>query len=72
MTQLISNEGVCRTAPAKSLLIIVLNRKNERHQAPIVRVVAATGLHGDQGDDQAPTLAYMGRVEEARERREGR
>ena len=34
--------------------------KNKWHQAPIVRVVASIGLHGDQGEDQAPTLADRG------------
>ena len=29
-------------------------------QAPIVRVVASTGPHGDQGEDQAPALADRG------------
>lgn len=40
--------------------ILVMNSKNEWHQAPIVRVVASAGLHGDQGEDQAPTLADRG------------
>ena len=40
--------------------IIVMNSKNEWHQVPIVRVVASTGLHGDQGEDQAPALADRG------------
>ena len=37
-----------------------MNSKNEWHQAPIVRVVASAGLHGDQGEDQAPSLADRG------------
>ena len=37
--------------------VIVMKSKNEWHQATIVRVVASTGLHGDQGEDQAPALA---------------
>ena len=41
--------------------IIVMNSKNEWHLAPIMRVVASTGLHGDQGEDQAPALADRGR-----------
>ena len=32
---------------------ILLNSKNEFHQAPMTRLVAFTGLHGDQGEDQA-------------------
>ena len=40
--------------------IMVMNRKKEWHQAPIVRVVGDTGLHGDHRDDQAQTLAYGG------------
>ena len=40
--------------------IMVMNSKKEWRQAPIVRVVRDTGLHGDHGDAQAPTLAYRG------------
>ena len=32
---------------------ILLNSKSEFHQAPLTRVVAFSGLHGDQGEDQA-------------------
>ena len=32
---------------------VLLNSKNEFHQAPLTRLVASTGLHGDQGEDQA-------------------
>ena len=32
---------------------ILLNSKNQFHQAPLTRLVAVTGLHGDQGEDQA-------------------
>ena len=32
---------------------ILLNSKSEFHQAPLTRLVAFTGLHGDQGEDQA-------------------
>ena len=32
---------------------VLLNSKNEFHQAPLTRLVAFTGLHGDQGEDQA-------------------
>ena len=37
---------------------IIMNSKNEWHQAPIIRVVAASGLHANQGEDQvlAPAL----------------
>ena len=40
--------------------IIVLNSKNEFHQAPIIRVVTASGLHGSQGEDQAPAIFDVG------------
>ena len=40
--------------------IIVMNSKNDWHQAPIVRVLASTGLRGDQGEDKAPALADRG------------
>ena len=32
---------------------ILLNSKSEFHQAPLTRLVAFTGLHGEQGEDQA-------------------
>ena len=32
---------------------VLLNSKNEFHQAPLTRLIAFTGLHGDQGEDQA-------------------
>ena len=32
---------------------ILLNSKSEFHQAPLTRMVAFSGLHGDQGEDQA-------------------
>ena len=32
---------------------ILLNSKSEFHQAPLTRLVAFMGLHGDQGEDQA-------------------
>ena len=31
---------------------IMLNSKSEFHQAPLTRLVAYRGLHGDQGEDQ--------------------
>ena len=34
----------------------LLNSKNEFHQTPIIRVIAASGLHGDQGESQEATL----------------
>ena len=52
------NEAVWITSTKAE--IIVMNSKNEWHQEPIVRVVASTGLHGDQGEDQAPALADRG------------
>ena len=48
-----ANEGVRITA---SKATILMNSKNEWHQAPIIRVVAASGLAGDQGEDQSPVL----------------
>ena len=33
------------------------NSKNEFHQTPIIRVVAASGLQGDQGESQEATIA---------------
>ena len=33
--------------------IILLNSKSEFHQAPLTRLVAFTGLHGDQREEQA-------------------
>ena len=38
------------SVPARQTL---LNSKSEFHQAPLTRLVAFTGLHGDQGEDQA-------------------
>ena len=38
----------------------MLNSKNEFHQAPIIRVVTASGLHGSQGEDQAPAIFDVG------------
>ena len=32
---------------------VLLNSKSEFHQAPLTRMVAFSGLHGDQGEDQA-------------------
>ena len=32
---------------------ILLNSKSEFHQAPLTRLVAFTGLHNDQGEEQA-------------------
>ena len=34
----------------------LLNSKNKFHQTPIVRVVAASGLHGDQGESQEAVI----------------
>ena len=46
--------------------IILLNSKSEFHQAPLTRLVAFTGLHGDQGEDQAgqafPGAGAVGRA----------
>ena len=39
-----------------------MNSKNEWHHAPIIRVVETTGLHADQGEDQAlaPAISVRG------------
>ena len=34
----------------------LLNSKKEFHQTPIIRVVAASGLHGDQGGSPEATI----------------
>ena len=34
----------------------LLNSKNKFHQTAIVRVVAASGLHGDPGESQEATI----------------
>ena len=49
------NEAVRITASKTD--IVIMNSKNEFHQAPIVRVTLSRGLHGDQGEDQAPVIA---------------
>ena len=48
------NEAVRVTSSRAHTL---LNSKNEFHQTPIIRVVAASGLHGDQGESQEATIA---------------
>ena len=35
---------------------VILNSKNNFHQAPIVIVIVASGLHGEQGESQAATI----------------
>ena len=35
---------------------VILNSKNEFHQAPIVRVIVASGLHGEQEESQEATI----------------
>ena len=54
------NEAVRITS---SKATIIMNSKNEWHQAPIIRVVAASGSHASQGEDQvlAPALPDRGR-----------
>ena len=47
------NEGV-RISASKAT--IRMNSKNEGHQALIIRVVSASGLFGDQEEDQSPVL----------------
>ena len=49
------NEAVRITASKTD--IVIMNSKNEFHQAPIVRVTLSRGLHGDQGEDQAPVIS---------------
>ena len=46
---------------ATKVEVVVMNSRNEFHQAPIIRVVAATGLHASQGEDQAPVIFAAGR-----------
>ena len=49
------NEAVRITS--SKVEVFIMNSKNKFHQAPIIRVVTSKGLHGDQGEDQAPVLA---------------
>ena len=35
----------------------LLNSENEFHQTPIIRIVAASGLHGEQGESQDATIS---------------
>ena len=44
------NEAVRRSSSQADIL---LNSKSEFHQAPLTRLVAFMGLHGDQGEHQA-------------------
>ena len=37
------------------------NSMNEFHETPIIRVVAASGLHGDQGESQEATITSIWR-----------
>jgi hypothetical protein len=46
---------------ASKVEVVVMNSRNEFHQAPIIRVVAATGLHASPGEDQAPVILQAGR-----------
>ena len=46
---------------ASKIEVVVMNSRNEFHQAPIIRVVAATGLHASQGEDQAPVILQAAR-----------
>ena len=52
-----------RLAGNVSKATIIMNSKNEWHQTPIKRVVAASGLHASQGEDQvlAPAPPDRGR-----------
>ena len=40
---------------------VILNSKNKFHQAPIVRVIVASGLHGEQGESQEATITTRAR-----------
>ena len=53
-----TNEAV-RTTSSKTDTVI-FNSRNKWHQAPIVRVVPTTGIHGDQGESQVPALGSQG------------
>ena len=50
-----------RQLSASKVKFVVMNSRNEFHQGLIVRVVAATGLHANQGEDQAPVIHEAGR-----------
>ena len=39
---------------------MLLNSKTEFHQAPLTRLVALTGLQGDQGEDQVGAFPRAG------------
>ena len=43
---------ICIGEIINQLLTMLLNSKNEFHQAPLTRLVALTDLQGDQGEDQ--------------------
>ena len=45
----------------RTVYFVVMSSRNEFHQAPIIRVVAATGLHASQGEDQAPVILQAAR-----------
>ena len=49
---------------------ILLNSKSEFHQAPLTRLVAFTGLQGEQGEDQTgqafPQAGFEGRARAGR------
>ena len=35
----------------------LLNSKNKFHHTPMIRILAASGLHGDQGENQEAIIA---------------
>ena len=41
---------------------VILNSENKFHQAPIVRVIVASGLHGEQGESQEATITTTTRA----------
>ena len=51
------NEPVRISASKADML---LNSKNEFHQAPLTRLVALTGLQGDQGENRGETFPVTG------------
>ena len=46
---------------ASKIEVVAMNSRNEFHQAPIIRVLAATGLHASQGENQAPVILQAAR-----------
>ena len=51
---------------------MLLNSKNEFHQAPLTRLVAVSGLQGSQGENEMAACLMAGRAATIRTGREGR